>query len=136
MQRSFLSAVLIAVFFAAMLFTSGSARFLNEPVTETEKVGMSSSEEPSDYDDLLQDALDMLRDRWEELAKEDAYMTEPYVDIRDTRLIKICENPVRKSNEGEKTLEELSSIEYIIEFLHYCNYMSENYPTYVGWLFT
>ena len=93
---------------------------------------MGSTEGLADYDDLLQDALDMLRDRWEELAKEDAYMTEPYVDIRDIRLIKICENPVRKSNEGETTLEELSNVEYIIEFLHYSNYLSENYPTYVG----
>ena len=77
-------------------------------------------------------ALQHLKAAWmEEAAADPEYMPVPYVDIRDTRIIRICENPMVDIGE-KQPVEALEGVEYIIEFLMYTNYMGDSYPCYVG----
>ncbi len=84
------------------------------------------------YDEEIREALSVLKDYWER-DMEDVYKgeIEPYVDIKNTRVITIKENPVHVGNENAP-VEELKEIDSIIEFLMYSNYFGDTYPSNAG----
>ena len=123
--------ILSAVIFSAtILMMSSMTSAGRRPVQVT--VTSENYAENTEYDALVKEALGSLRKAWKDMAREDKYMNTPHVNVRDTRIIKISENPVRKDTAEEKEVEELRDVEYIIEFLLYSNYISDTYPLNVG----
>ena len=83
------------------------------------------------YDEEIKAALELMKETWQGLAEENPeIMPAPYVDIKNTRIVKISENPVDVQN--NKPVEGLEGIDYIIEFLMMTNYMGDSYPCYAG----
>ena len=74
---------------------------------------------PADYDVIISEALDVLRDGWEkEYAKTAVPGTTYSIDIRGVRLIQI------KDQLDGKEAEIFGGIRYLIEFLMYDDYFS------------
>jgi len=89
-----------------------------------------------EYSEKIQDALELVKAAWQEQA--DQYpdvMPEPFVDIKNTRIIKLFKEPVDAMNDN-KPVEELKGIDYIIEFMMLSNYFGDTYPCNVGMLDT
>ena len=87
--------------------------------------------EEDEYSGEIQDSLELIKKVWQE--QSDQYpeiMPSPFVDIKNTRIVRLYENPV--DVQSEKTVEELAGIDYIIEFMMLTNYYGDTYPCNVG----
>ena len=83
------------------------------------------------YGEKIQDALELVRTAWQEQADQyPEMMPAPYVDIKNTRIIRLFEKPV--DVQSEKPVEELKGIECIIEFMMLTNYFGDTYPCNAG----
>ena len=87
------------------------------------------------YDKEIQDALELIRAAWQEQADQyPEIMSGPYVDIKNTRIVRLADKPADASS--EKPVEELKDIDYIVEFMMLTNYYGDTYPCNVGILDT
>ena len=77
------------------------------------------------YAASIEKALDLIEETWKEMDLKVA--DAPYVDIKNTRIIKIKETPVNTQNENQP-VEELEGVDYIIEFMMITNYYGDSYP--------
>ena len=129
MRSSFLTTVAIFVL-AALLFTGVHAAGGNAVRTTV----ITGNAENAVDDALIRKALDLIADSWTELARDNRNdIQSPYVDVRSTRIVRLRENPVREGAENKKqTVEELSGVDCIIEFLLYTNYVSDTYISNTG----
>lgn len=86
----------------------------------------------TEYDETVQQALDLIKDTWQDQADQYPDMTpSPYVDIKNTRIIKISEKPINVQMD-DSPVEELEDIDYIIEFMMLTNYFGDTYPCNAG----
>ena len=95
--------------------------------------GLSDAVEEADdsYDGMISEALDLVRDTWQTQADEYPEMIpQPYVNIRNTRVIKIAEEPADAA--ADKPVEEMQDIDCIIEFMMFTNYFGDTYPCNAG----
>ena len=85
------------------------------------------------WDEPVRQAQDLIRKAWIAQAERDPEMmkSKPYVDIKNTRIIKIAGRPMTVQWNNEP-VEELQDIDYIIEFMMLTNYFGDSLPTYVG----
>ena len=98
-----------------------------EPDTET-------GSEPADnnWDEPVAQALELIREAWLAQAEQNPdIMPKPYVDIKNTRIIKIAGRPVNVQMDNAP-VEELEDIDYIIEFMMLTNYYGDSLPVNVG----
>ena len=66
------------------------------------------------YDESICKALELIKDTWQAQAEESAgIMPEPYVNIKNTRIVKISEEPANVQMD-DQPIEELQEIDYII----------------------
>ena len=87
------------------------------------------------YDKEIQDALKLVKAAWQEQADQyPEIMSGPYVDIKNTRIVRLADEPVDVVT--EKAAEELKGIDYIIEFMMLTNYYGDTYPCNAGILDT
>ena len=94
------------------------------------------SETVTEYDGTIQKALEQIKDIWQD--QSDQYpdiMPSPYVDIKNTRIVNISDNPVNVQLDNS-SIEELEGIDYIIEFMMITNYFGDTYPCNAGLLDT
>ena len=83
------------------------------------------------YGEKVQDALELVRLAWEEqAAKYPEMMPAPYVDINNTRIVRLTDKPTDVLS--GKSVEELEGIECIIEFMMLTNYFGDTYPCNAG----
>ena len=83
------------------------------------------------YGEKVQDALELVRLAWEEqAAKYPEMMPAPYVDIKNTRIVRLTDKPTDVLS--GKSVEELEGIECIIEFMMLTNYFGDTYPCNAG----
>ena len=81
-----------------------------------------------DYSEKIEEAIDLIRDAWQEEANRLPYMRKPSVDVKNTRIIKIAEEP----QADNKVVEELKDIDCFIEFILLTNYFGDSYPVNAG----
>ena len=87
------------------------------------------------YDEDIQDALGLIRSAWQEQADQyPEIMSGPYVDIKNTRIVRLADKPADAA--GDKPVEELKDIDYIVEFMMITNYYGDTYPCNAGILDT
>ena len=83
------------------------------------------------YGEKIQDALELVKATWQEQAdKYPDIMPAPYVDIKNTRIIRLFEKPADALS--GKPVEELEGVECIIEFMMLTNYYGDTYPCNAG----
>ena len=100
-------------------------------VEETE-----TAETAAEYDETVKKALELIKDAWQDQADQYPDMiSSPYVDIKNTRIIKISDNPVNVQLD-DKPVEELEGIDSVIEFMMLTNYFGDTYPCNAGILDT
>ena len=100
-------------------------------VEETE-----TAETTAEYDETIRKALELIKDTWQDQADQDPdVMPGPYVDIKNTRIVKISDTPVNVQMD-DTPVEELEGIDYIIEFMMLTNYFGDTYPSNAGTLDT
>ena len=90
---------------------------------------LSSCDKMEEYDAVICRAMDVLVDSWSEIYEKTPDITDRYLEIKNTRVIKIKENPNEKFAEifGDK------EIDYIVEFILYSNYFdSAPYYSNIG----
>lgn len=100
-------------------------------VEETE-----TAETAAEYDETVKKTLELIKDAWQDQADQYPDMiSSPYVDIKNTRIIKISDNPVNVQMD-DKPVEELEGIDSVIEFMMLTNYFGDTYPCNAGILDT
>lgn len=103
-------------------------------VEETETA--ETAETAAEYDETIRKALELIKDAWQDQADQYPDMiSSPYVDIKNTRIIKISDNPVNVQLD-DKPVEELEGIDSVIEFMMLTNYFGDTYPCNAGILDT
>ena len=87
--------------------------------------------EDDQYSEKVQDALEQVKTAWQEQSdKYPDMMPAPYVDIKNTRIIRLFEKPADALS--GKPVEELKGVECIIEFMMLTNYYGDTYPCNAG----
>ena len=83
------------------------------------------------YSEKVQDALDLVKSAWEEqAAKYPEMMPAPYVDIKNTRIVRLSDVPTDVLS--GKPVEELEGVQCVIEFMMLTNYFGDTYPCNAG----
>lgn len=106
----------------------GTILFAEENSTVEENSSTEENTTEDTYTDEIEKALDLIREAWQDRAdKYPVLMPKPYVNVKNTRIIKIAEDP--KSEETDnKPLEILTDVDYIIDFMMLTNYYGDSYP--------
>ena len=119
--------LLILLLAMVMVLSSCSLLPPSDP-DEEDKAEVSETEEESEYADSVQKAMRKLKRAWKQEANEHPdFMSEPFVEIKNTRIVRIKDDPVNVQNENEP-VPEMEDVDYIIEFMIYSNYLGDTYP--------
>lgn len=101
------------------------------PVFANDEAVIAAPVQEEVYSEEIQAALELIKETWQATADENPeIMPKAYVDIKNTRIVRLKENPSLPDN-GEP-IEFLQDIDYIIEFMMLTNYLGDSYPLYAG----
>ena len=109
----------------------------NAQVLEIKEIefGLDPAEDAAEteaYSSVVEDAIGQLRETWKEIADEDPeIMPSPYVEIKNTRIIRLAENAGTGVLDDD-IVAELNTVDCIIEFMLYTNFYGNDYTTNPG----
>lgn len=86
-----------------------------------------------DVSSIASKAKDVLISGWQKKTAEDSYLSDHlYLDIKNTRVVELTEEPYVTVGDAQTVPEVLSGVRYLVEFLFYSNYMGDSYPVSIG----